>query len=69
MDRSNGSEIDGRKRLANGVAAIAGRKRARYSAYCAVENVEPRSYTMSGRLMRLRGNGTSRMEQEEKRER
>lgn len=25
--------------------------------YCAVENVGPRSYTMSGRLMRLRGNG------------
>lgn len=60
------------KRFASGVAAIAGRKRARYrhSAYCAaVENVGLRSYTMSGRLMRLRGNGTRRTEQEEKRER
>lgn len=59
------------KRFASGVAAIAGRKRARYrhSAYCAaVENVGLRSYTMSGRLMRLRGNGTRRTEQEEKRE-
>lgn len=39
------------------------------AGHCAVENVEPRSYTMSGRLMRLRGNGTRRTEQEEKRER
>lgn len=38
------------------------------AGHCAVENVEPRSYTMSGRLMRLRGNGTRRTEQEEKRE-
>lgn len=39
------------------------------AGHCAVENVEPRSYTMSGRLMRLRGNGTRRTKQEEKRER
>lgn len=58
-------------RFASGVAAIAGRKRARYrhSAYCAAVENGLRSYTMSGRLMRLRGNGTRRTEQEEERER